>query len=272
MLKPGVVAWKTGTSYGFRDAWAIGMFDHYVLAVWVGNFDNESNPAFVGRSTAGPLLFEMIQSLRANLGRFDDHSLTTSDGLNVRRIDVCEPTGDLPGRHCPRTKEAWFIPGVSPIKVSNVHQAIPIDIATGKRACKWNVDTTLLKVYEFWPSDVARLFRLAGAPRRPPPPYLDNCDIETKTTAGKAPKITSPQKTLTYHIREHNLQSERVLFEAVSDADSRFIHWFVDDRYVGKADAGQPLFWPPSLGEFTVRAVDDLGRAAATSLRVRLVQ
>src|SRR5882762_7136138 len=59
------VYWKTGTSHGFRDAWSIAVFDHYVLGVWVGNFDGRANPAFVGRTAAAPLLFQIIDSLRA---------------------------------------------------------------------------------------------------------------------------------------------------------------------------------------------------------------
>ncbi len=59
------VFWKTGTSHGFRDAWSVAVFDRYVLAVWVGNFDGRRNPAFIGRTGAAPLLFQMIDGLRA---------------------------------------------------------------------------------------------------------------------------------------------------------------------------------------------------------------
>ena len=60
------VFWKTGTSHGFRDAWAIAVFDHYVLAVWIGNFDGRPNPTFIGRTAAGPLLFQIIDGIRAD--------------------------------------------------------------------------------------------------------------------------------------------------------------------------------------------------------------
>src|SRR5260370_1432734 len=58
------VFWKTGTSHGFHDAWSIAVFNHYVLAVWIGNFDGKPNPAFIGRSAAAPLLFQITDSLR----------------------------------------------------------------------------------------------------------------------------------------------------------------------------------------------------------------
>ena len=59
------VSWKTGTSFGFRDAWSAGVFGPYVLVVWIGNFDGEGNPAFIGREAAAPLFFEIIDSLRS---------------------------------------------------------------------------------------------------------------------------------------------------------------------------------------------------------------
>ena len=63
-LRQGLAtAWKTGTSYGFRDAWTAGVFGPYVLAVWVGRFDGEGNPAFVGRQAAAPLFFEIARSI-----------------------------------------------------------------------------------------------------------------------------------------------------------------------------------------------------------------
>src|SRR5256714_4449478 len=59
------VLWKTGTSHGFREAWSVAVFDHYVLAVWIGNFDGKRNPAFIGRTAAAPLLFQIIDGLRS---------------------------------------------------------------------------------------------------------------------------------------------------------------------------------------------------------------
>ena len=59
------VSWKTGTSFGFRDAWSVGIVGPYALAVWIGNFDGQGNPAFIGREAAAPLFFEIIDSLKS---------------------------------------------------------------------------------------------------------------------------------------------------------------------------------------------------------------
>src|SRR5579862_9391771 len=88
------VFWKTGTSNGFRDAWSVGVFDHYVLAVWVGNFDGSSNPAFVGRKCAGPLLFQVVDAMRAE-GRAHAVPHEPPPGANLKRVEFCAVSGEL---------------------------------------------------------------------------------------------------------------------------------------------------------------------------------
>ena len=130
----GAIAWKTGTSYAHRDAWSIGVVGPYVLAVWIGNFDGAGNPEFVGRTAAAPLFFAVADALpRRATGEF--RVARPAVDLNLKKVDVCAATGDLPGRHCPRVVRSWFIPGVSPIRVSTVHRAVRIDNRTGLRAC-----------------------------------------------------------------------------------------------------------------------------------------
>jgi penicillin-binding protein 1C len=265
------IAWKTGTSFAFRDAWAVGVGGRYVLAVWVGNFDGKGNPAFVGRSAAGPLLFDLFAAI-AKQGEGLGKPSATRQGLNIERIEMCAETGDLPGRYCPHTVPGWFIPGVSPIKVSTVHRAIPIDNASGKRACYYDPKTSHFEIYEFWPSDLLRIFRQAGIARRQPPPFLHDCSLDQQSGNGSAPRIASPGHNITYTLRADRLARERIPFEAVSDADVRRLYWLVDNRLVGEADAGKVFLWPAKAGDFTVSVLDDHGRAGQTQMRVRLVE
>jgi len=126
------VAWKTGTSFGFRDAWSVAVFDHYVLAVWVGNFNGTGNPAFVGRTCAAPLLFSIIDEL-VDSGRVRLGPLVPPPGANLKQVDFCAVSGDLPGPFCSHRTQGWFIPGVSPIATCAVHQAVWVDAVSGLR-------------------------------------------------------------------------------------------------------------------------------------------
>ena len=259
-----VIAWKTGTSYGFRDAWSVGVFGRYALAVWVGNFDGRGNPALVGRDAAGPLFFAIADSLHAN----DDGGLAPKvSALNLRRVEVCASTGDLPGTHCPSTTASWFIPGVSPIKVSTIHRAVAVDVRTGLRSCRAGADT-VERVFEFWPSNLRRVIRRAGIAIRSPPPWSPECDLDETSGIGLAPRIRSPQPALVYHATAPDEDQANVPLWAVADADAKALYWFVDDRLVATAAPGDDQFWTPRAGRFNVRVVDDLGRADAVVVQV----
>jgi len=116
------IAWKTGTSWGFRDAWTAGVFGRHVLVVWVGNFDGSSNPALVGVDAAAPLFLRMVDALRAE--RLDPGEVAVTQPANLRQVEVCAATGGLPDALCPVRTPTWFIAGKSPIQVSNLHRAV----------------------------------------------------------------------------------------------------------------------------------------------------
>ena len=202
----GPVYWKTGTSNGFRDAWSAGVFDHYVLVVWVGHFDGRPNPAFVGVQTAAPLFFQLVDALRATrrrdagggaLAAADRPASMLRPPAALRRVAVCADSGDLPNAWCPRTVETWYLPGVSPIRVSTLHRALRIDRRSGLLACPGTPpEATRTEVHEFWSSDMLEQFERAGLPRRRPPAADPACAATSLAAAdrgaARAPEITSP--------------------------------------------------------------------------------
>lgn len=261
---PVTVQWKTGTSWGFRDAWAAGVIGQYVLVVWVGNFDGTSHPSFVGREAAGPLFFAIADALAATA---DFRAEPALPPRGARKVTVCSLSGQLPGPHCRRTESAWFVPGVSPIESCSIHREIEIDPSSGLRLCG-RTGRGRREVFEFWPSDLLSLFRISGVARRTPPPFAEGCgDLEA---SGFDPEITSPQKGVVYTLRSDRLDEETIPFSAVTDADARKLHWFVDSRLVGESAAGDTFFWRAQPGEFMVRAIDDSGRSAMRAIKVQI--
>ena len=241
------VAWKTGTSFGFRDAWSVGVVGDYVLAVWLGNFDGSANPALVGREAAAPLFFAIADSLGADTETWwmDERGREGPTGpLQLRRVQVCATTGDLPGPHCPRTTRSWFIPGVSPIKVSTIYREVSVDRATGLRSCHDDANTRE-EVYEFWPSNLHAVFRRAGVAIRRPPPWAPGCSLEKTSSTGIPPQIRSPQSTLVYHVPRDGVEQANVRFSAVADADAHGLFWFVDDRLVARTAPSEDYLWSP---------------------------
>ncbi len=114
------IAWKTGTSSGNRDAWSVGVFSHYVIAVWVGDFKAHSNPYLIGGQAAAPLMFSLISGIAKLHPNLKNRPIPTN--LNIKKLKVCSTSGMIPSNGCPRLVQTWFIPGVSPIKKSNILQ------------------------------------------------------------------------------------------------------------------------------------------------------
>jgi len=253
------VAWKTGTSSGLKDAWALGLMGDWLAGVWVGNFDGTANRALVGREMAGPLLFGILEAVGQE---WPAGQARREAPPGLKEVEICPVSGALRSPWCPHGKTGWIIPGVSPLKTCEVHREIHVNPATGLRLCRGEESQGKPQVAEFWDSDVRELFRLAGVRREAPPPFAKPCDGLAGADAGShPPSIVSPQPGLAYPIRADG--HSQVEFAAVSDGGRHRLFWFVDDAYLGE---GNRILWPGRPGRFTVRVVDEQGQSAATAL------
>jgi penicillin-binding protein 1C len=271
------VAWKTGTSFSYRDAWSAGVFDNYVLVVWVGNFDGTVNPEFVGRTAAAPLLFRMIDALRATYPAPRETCFTRTPDLNLRQVDLCAVSGMIAAPNCPQTVKGWFIPGKSPIAACDVHRRVWIDNLSGLRLSNApdNPSAAHAEVCEFWPSDLEKLFQAAGLPRVGPPTMVAQTHSSTALPghdAVKGPCIVSPKKGLIYHLRVGAVGDEVLNLEATAETSREHLHWFVDAAYLGVSEPSTALLWKLQPGRHVIRAVDDLGRADSRQITVTEVE
>jgi penicillin-binding protein 1C len=259
--------WKTGTSWGFRDAWSAGIVGPYVLVVWVGDFTGRSNPEFVGIKTAAPLFFSVVDALVAH-----DRSLaapTSPRPKGVVKVEVCSESGQLPGKDCPHRRPTWFIAGRSPTATCEIHRAFDVDTATGRRVCEKRAHGSVRRdVFEVWPTDMLKLWTAAGLPRKTPPPAALGCEAE-QDVPGAPPRITSPLNGVAYTLRPGK-GNETLAFLAETDGDAHEVFWYVGKRFAGKTQSGRPWLWKMEPGTFVVRAVDDRGRSDAQTLRVEV--
>ncbi len=262
-------AWKTGTSWGFRDAWSSGLVGPYVLVVWVGNFDGRGNPAFVGVKTAAPLFFRIADALPLALPQ--EREPKDKPPTGVVRIEVCQASGELPNRWCPQTRKTWYIPGVSPIKVSNLHRLVQIDSRTGQAVCG-DLDPQYRRedVYEFWPSDLQRLFRAAGLPRRPLPKGARDC-LAGSTQAEEGPRIRSPLQQVAYSLRLSHPE-DSIALSATAAADARRLYWFAEQSLVAQNAPQASSNWRPArAGEYHLQVTDDRGRSSERLVKVEFL-
>jgi penicillin-binding protein 1C len=261
------VAWKTGTSWGFRDAWSAGSIGPYVLTVWIGDFEAQGNPSFVGVDAAAPLFFRIADAL--NLARAAEAVPPLQPPPGVSKVAVCADSGDLPNVYCPQTVDTWYIPGKSPIRVSQLHRAVAMDTRTGQPACPpYDMANTRMEVFEFWPSDMMKLFREAGMPRRPAP-RIPDCASDD---AADAPRIASPLRNVTYTLRAgESLRNQSIALETNVAGDVRDVFWFDGAALIAKTPVSHGAFaWrPATAGLHLIRAIDDHGRTAERDVEVQ---
>lgn len=260
------VSWKTGTSSGYRDAWTVGVFGPYVLSVWIGNFDNKANPAFIGKDIAAPLFFELVDALKHERGPI--HALEKHpEQMNLKKVEICKASGMLPTRYCKDTEWSWFIPGKSPITTDTIYREVAINSKTGLQTCHIN-EYTRFEVFEFWPSDLLSIFKKAGIQRHTPPFYEPDCTLSGNP--GINPHITSPQNGISYIIRVHSQQNNAIPLTAVTDAGVAHVYWFINETFIAKTKAGESYLWKAKPGKFVVRIVDDHGQSDARDINVQL--
>jgi penicillin-binding protein 1C len=257
------VAFKTGTSWGFRDAWTAGTVGPYVLVVWLGNFDGQGNPALIGLEAAAPLFFRIADALA--LAKPADRPMHKHPPSGLAQIKICTASGELPNTWCPQQSSTWFIPGKSPIRVSTLHQPVHVDTRTGLAVCPpYDPAHTKTEIFEFWSSDMARLFKEAGVPRRKPP----HIDCSGMASLGDAPKISSPLASLAYTLRLSR-PDETIALQAA--ASSEQLYWFDNQIYLGSAKSSSIAWRPQAGGWHQLSVVDDQGRSDSRQVKVELL-
>ncbi|MFT6736853.1 MAG: penicillin-binding protein 1C [Kangiellaceae bacterium] len=284
------VAWKTGTSWAFRDAWAVGIAGDYVMAVWIGNFDGPGNNAFIGRTAAGPLLFRLLDivehSKQFNVGEYSslpEHYQATPfnidklQNLRLKWVDICQSTGDLYEPQCPSKSRTLFIPGVSPIKRANIYRKIWLDEVTGLRQCNNNRLNAKQKVFAFWPTDFQTLFEKAGVFIAKPPKFAPQCKLNEIALVGNDPIINSPQAYVNYVVQDSLKYTVPIPLQAHADAETSYLYWFANGQFIAsvnvvKTSGTNPLIWQALPGKYNIQVSDDLGRSASVNVNVLAVK
>jgi len=258
-----VVAWKTGTSYGRKDAWAIGYNPDHTVGVWCGNFNGAGSPYLVGADVAGPLMLAILRELSG------DREIKWFDrppGIATRL--VCPISGKPPGDNCSTSVRDFYIAGVSSWQRCRIHRKIMVDRTTGYAVCPAcaagrEIDTLIV---EKWPARLSNWLISQGA-TQPLPAHNPQC---RSLVDAEAPIIISPDENGTYEIRPHTpLKFQKILLEATAAIDCREVHWFIDDIWYASCSSDEGIFYVPEKGLHSLLCVDDFGRSSTISFEVK---
>ena len=275
------IAWKTGTSYGHRDAWCIGYSPKLTIGVWLGNFDGKGSPMLSGVDAATPVLFALFSALTGQ----DTHRwFTKPEQLKTR--EVCALTGAVPSPHCPTRKSDVYIPGLSPVAICTIHKRIYVDSDTGYSLCSHcrsflpaasqadvPHDTTRTahssvetKIFEEWPAEAATWLAKNGFAVPVLPEHNPLC---TGAIAGTAPVILSPTEDTVYYIRDSvPLAHQKIQLSASTSNRTQQLFWFLDGELIFKGNAGEQYWLTPVKGEHVITCVDAEGRSASRPLHI----
>lgn len=256
------VAWKTGTSYGYRDAWSIGYDPRFTIGVWTGNFSGEGRPGLIGAEAAAPLLFDLFSRMdgRAPVAWFQRPN-------NVRERPVCALSGQPPGPHCGTVVTDLYLTNSSLNATCSFHRSTLLDAETGYRLPPDRIAgrTVVGKTYINWPPRVSAWFKQNGYFVEELPPLLPETH---KTLPGAGPVIRSPAAGSRYYLREGvPPEFQKIAFEAAAGSEVQKLYWFVNGVLQGTTAPGETHFYPPKPGKHQVVCEDDHGR----STRVELV-
>jgi len=256
------VAWKTGTSYGRRDAWTIGYTPEYTVGVWGGNCTGEGSVDLVGASVAAPIMFSvMTQIVKGPTQSW----FQAPSGIGER--PVCGASGQPAGRFCEETTTEMFLIGKSPGATCSVHRPIFVDRTTGMRL-RANCTSSReydRQVVEIWPPGVATWLVNNGA-GNPLPPYDPGC---LSVADGRNPSIISPEDGSVFEIvDELPAEYQKIRLQASIASGDGTVHWFLDGKHLAAARAGEVTFYIPRKGKHSLLCVDDAGGSTSSSFVV----
>lgn len=251
------VAWKTGTSYGSRDAWAIGVTPKYVVGVWVGNADGSGVAELTGARTAGPILFDMF-----NMLPYSDWFVEpdVSDGVMLR---VCAHSGHIAGRHCMETKDV-LLPSKS-VDSPRCPYCKEVSVSLdGLRLVSDRSESTRMQSFFVLPPLMEHYYRQQHQEYQPLTKKSNtNNDIEQSFhivypadgSIVSIPKLMDGTRGSIVCQAVHNSSAE--------------LFWHLDDSYIGTTTDVHKIQIKPSLGYHTVTIVDDVGAQQTISIIVK---
>lgn len=245
------IAWKTGTSFGFRDGWAIGISGNYVVGVWVGNADGEGRPGLTGISAAAPVLFEIFGSLP----KTDWFKMPVND---LKQVVVCKQSGCLASQYCSDIKKEW-IPKNSNVSITcSYHKPIHLDATEKYRvtdACVSPIDMKTVSWFVLPPVQ-EYYFKTKNPMYKSLPPYKLGCEPEIE----KSMEMIYPKAgTVIYIPYELSGEQGKTIFEIAHRQPSNSVFWHLDGALIGTTRDIHQLGLNPSKGKHMLSLSDNTG-------------
>ena len=256
------IAWKTGTSYGFRDAWAIGVTPKYAVGVWAGNADGEGRPGLIGIEAAAPILFDIFNLLPAQSEWFDPPY------DDMVKTEVCKQSGFRATEMCEKDT-VWTTKNAIKVKPCPFHQIIHLD-AGGKFQVSSNCEIPDKMIHQSWfmlPPLEAYYFRIKNPLFPAPPPYRPDCRL-TENKINPMQFIYPKSAAKIFVPTDIDGQLSPVVFRIAHSHPEKKVYWHLDNTFVTTTQNFHQLSLTPSVGKHKITLVDEDGTRLEQSFEV----
>lgn len=254
------IAWKTGTSYGFRDAWAVGVTPRYAVGVWVGNATGEGKPGLVGAQTAGPVLFDIFNLLPASSW------FTRPAGIFVE-AEVCRKSGHLKGRFCDETDTLLVLPAGLRTEACPYHHLVTLSADESQRIYEncANTEPTLRKSWFTLPPVWEWYYKQHHPEYKPLPPFKAGCGEDTFQPMQF---IYPPMNARIKLPKQLDGSKGFLTVELAHSNPNATIFWHLDETYQAQTQDFHKISLQPAAGKHSLTAVDGEGNTISTTFFV----
>ncbi|MEW6775618.1 MAG: penicillin-binding protein 1C [Bdellovibrionota bacterium] len=261
---PPSIHWKTGTSFGHRDAWAAGSGPAYTAVVWLGNFDNAPSNELVGADAAGPILFDLLEGL-VSAEDFNYRDLAPPD---LEMIEVCAYSGQIPTEACLHTTHALARTVSVPTRPCQFHVRREIDLDTGLALGPLCLDGCrhAPEIFLRWPTGVRRWLKDQYRTLPEPPSFAAEC--RKPSSEGRPAIVSPPPGHVIFLLRGRPVTEQEIPLEAEGAAGVQ-LSWFVDGKFLGHALPDERLWWAPTPGKHLILAQNEMGESDSQWVEVR---
>ncbi|MBL0329897.1 MAG: penicillin-binding protein 1C [Bacteroidetes bacterium] len=247
------VAWKTGTSFGFRDGWAIGITPKYVVGVWVGNADGEGRPGLVGLQTAAPIMFDIFSVLKTSKWfspPFDE----------MEKIKLCKQSGSRATEICAPTEIVWIQKNGLRTEPCKYHRLIHLDASESYRVNSNCEDVNKMKHVSWFvlPPAMEWYYKSKNATYKELPPLRADCE----TTGLNGMEIIYPKQFSKIYVPvEIDGTMGKTIFQVAHRKGNTLIYWHLDGVFLGTTQSNHQMGLAPEEGIHTLTLVDEEGES-----------
>ncbi len=257
------IAWKTGTSFGFKDAWAIGVTPEYTVGVWTGNADGEGRPGLIGSRASAPILFNVFKILPSSNQWFK------MPIFDMIEIETCEESGFLVSQHCENIKKVWVPKNAVRFDVCPFHQTVYLNKNEEYRV-NLNCEASENIIKKSWfvlPATVEKYFKLKNPKYKFLPPLRSDCSDNTREDEDF--ELIYPYKNTKIYIPiELDGSLGKTVFQATHRNKNIKVFWYLNNTFIAETTDKHEIELRPIKGKYTLTLIDENGKSIKTEFEI----